>query len=1095
MTGMKSQFLGISILGPTDSVYDDNAAFIGRDRLELDRASEIGVKTHRHTGLPGLENPAQPPSAAVVEGGSIPAAREIIVGYTLEDDQQGETELSPVAVVSTPSQILSPTSEILAELDYSAGALLANHYYYAITYADGEGGETPSGPVAVAVREPGFTKGQVKLSGLAAGMAEAGAVGWRLYRSIGGGTLDLLATGTEDAFVDDGAAEVDCSVHPPGEAGNTTGQASTLVVSLPAIAQAASFINVYGTATGDFSGASLLAQFPIASAGASAAFSSLEFLDSSPPDRNRSYGGAPKIDPDSEILDWHWKRPVAVSAQLPSGQLGDVRMVESLGALYGVLNASAGGPQDWTRLASGGGSGSEGPPGPEGPEGPPGPEGPAGPAGASGAPGPAGASGAPGPAGPEGKEGPAGPEGKAGASGAPGPAGASGAPGPEGKEGPPGPEGPMGLEGPEGPAGPKGETGASGAPGPEGKAGASGAPGPEGKQGPEGPKGETGAKGEKGDTGAKGETGASGAPGASGVEGPATWTPVVTTGVRKISESSFEKTSPNEQEGQLYSQEGFVRGCFVTWKISQNNRGLGLGLNTDPTKDAHWVSIDYFFNTTAAGVLLVRESGGAEINVGTYVAGDVLAITYDGFTVRYWKNGEVLRSVARAMGAALYLDSWWNQAGGKVTDVHFGPMGEAGASGAPGPTGPEGPEGPIGLEGPAGTPAASARIETDSVSRSASGRSNIEWKHESADNYPKGMLVFVAQASGSVTDQVAGVTINGASAMRIEKVTDEKNQFTFYAYFRNHVADNSTIRVIANGPTASAVKEAVAVSFEAELMARIAERAIRLSAGTEVAINLPRGEENRVYGFAIGSSALLGKPTSPHQQIDLSNDQFSPGTFLSLITRSENSGENSWAIWNKNFKVAMAVEIGLPQDYGFVDSLPERAGIGDTCKFIASSAEGVVWDLMYDGGLFLSGGGSFYRWKKVGGPPLQAQSDTARALNNQLTYASLPTDPLSITAPLKGDYDISQYCTVSTPAVVGAVGAYSYAIGAVAASDNWTAALQSPAAVAMGVDVSKTTRRKDVAKNDIIAEKARTGGAYECSFSRRRIVLDPIRVG
>jgi virginiamycin B lyase len=356
----KTQFLGITILGPTDSIYDDNAAFINRDRIELDRAAQIGIKTHRHTGLPGLTNPVAAPSAEVVaSGGAIASDLILNVGYTLQDNQQGETELSEVATVSTPSPLSIPQVAPSAVIDYSAGNLLTNSYYYAVTYTDGDGGETPLGPTVIAEREPGFPNGRVIVSNLTAGMGLVGAAGWRLYRSIGGGLFGLLATGgaEDDEFIDDGSQSPDCSAHPPGDTVNTTNQVSTLYVTLPEVDGDASFINLYASISGGFTGASLLGQYPLASAGETIEFTQLDFLDSSPPDVNRSYGGAPKIDPDTELLDWHWKRPVKTVGELPSegNEEGDVRAILEAEepTVYMFLN------DEWKLLElGGGGSGS-----------------------------------------------------------------------------------------------------------------------------------------------------------------------------------------------------------------------------------------------------------------------------------------------------------------------------------------------------------------------------------------------------------------------------------------------------------------------------------------------------------------------------------------------------------------------------------------------------------------------------------------------------------------------------------------------------------------------------------------------------------------
>ncbi len=361
----KTPFAGLTILEPGEGLDTDNGAFIDRDRQTIDHLLQVGAKLHRHNGASGLLNPTIPASGSVIaSAGTIASDLTISLGYTIEDAQGGETMISPLTVVSTGSQMDIPLAAPSAAVEYTGGNLLVNQYYYAVTWTDGDGGETPAGPAVAAERAPGFASGQIKLTNLTYGMVAAGAVEWRLFRAIGGGTYDLLTTGGvgTDSFVDDGSTSVDCDTHPPTDSQNTTKKVNTLLVTLPNadanMARAAN-INLYGSLTGEFGEASSLGQYPIASAGAVVAFSALNFNDASPPDVNLSIGGASLIDPDTELLDWHWRRPVTGSALLGSGTLGDVKLVTGTGQLYAVLapSASAAKPSEWIPIASAAGLG------------------------------------------------------------------------------------------------------------------------------------------------------------------------------------------------------------------------------------------------------------------------------------------------------------------------------------------------------------------------------------------------------------------------------------------------------------------------------------------------------------------------------------------------------------------------------------------------------------------------------------------------------------------------------------------------------------------------------------------------------------------
>lgn len=347
----KTTFAGLMVLEPDESVVEDGGAFIGRDRDTIDRYLEIGAKTHRHTGLSGIGNPVGAPSAAVVNsGGTIPGDLALTIGYTSQDDQRGETLLSPTVAVSTPGPLDPPEDAPSAEMDYAAGSLTQDTYYYGETYVDSDGGETPLGPTTGVTREPGFPNAQVLLSGLATGLATASAAAWRLYRARGGGDFAYLASGTADTYTDDGTISPVCDAQPPQDENNSTNSINSLLIDIPAdVPEGTSFINVYLSESGDFSGGVFLEQFPVSSAGQSVLYRSIELQDAQPPDVSTSIGGANQIDPDTELLDWHWKRPVATRPDLPTGLLGDVRLVESSGTFWGMLLPS-GDTDDWQQL-------------------------------------------------------------------------------------------------------------------------------------------------------------------------------------------------------------------------------------------------------------------------------------------------------------------------------------------------------------------------------------------------------------------------------------------------------------------------------------------------------------------------------------------------------------------------------------------------------------------------------------------------------------------------------------------------------------------------------------------------------------------------
>lgn len=445
----KTPFAGLTRLEPGENTGTDGGSFGWDNPSILDRLTRIGAVTHHHDAHAKLVDPATAPSASLSEaGGAIEADTDIYVGYTVTDGDGGETLLSPVANVSTGPPFDPPETPPTASADYSAGLLLTDTYYYLVTLVDGGGGETVAGPWVEVQREPGYGSARIGLSNLRADFPLNEAVAWRIYRAKGGEEFQFLAQGSTDTFLDDGTVGCQCGIHPPDDNDNGTNSTSSLTVVVPnsgAVGSGQTF-RVYVSTDGAFSNPALMNEYPRSSAGTGITFTTLNFLDGAPPDVSTCLPGASKIDPDTDILDWHWKRPVATRAALPSGSAGDVRLSTGDGTLYGVLSASAFSPNDWTpiggginvqvagsagqalgvqtiRFASGtamvskqggsaivtifGGGGSGGI-GPEGPAGPTGPEGPAGPTGPPGPSGSAGASGAIGLTGPQGPAGSAG---------------------------------------------------------------------------------------------------------------------------------------------------------------------------------------------------------------------------------------------------------------------------------------------------------------------------------------------------------------------------------------------------------------------------------------------------------------------------------------------------------------------------------------------------------------------------------------------------------------------------------------------------------------------------------------------------------------
>lgn len=151
----------------------------------------------------------------------------------------------------------------------------------------------------------------------------------------------------------------------------------------------------------------------------------------------------------------------------------------------------------------------------------------------------------------------------------------------------------------------------------------------------------------------------------------------------------IEKTSETTGgwDASAHSAERFVAGCSLGFTVPQTNKALFVGLNSDPTTDASYASIDYAFYCTEIGTLSAWQSGNQVEHLGSYAAGDRFQITYDGAQVRWLRNGAVLRTVAVVTATPLALDTSLAHIGGRVENITWAGAGTAGAPGVRGDDG------------------------------------------------------------------------------------------------------------------------------------------------------------------------------------------------------------------------------------------------------------------------------------------------------------------------------------------------------------------------------------------------------------------------
>lgn len=149
----------------------------------------------------------------------------------------------------------------------------------------------------------------------------------------------------------------------------------------------------------------------------------------------------------------------------------------------------------------------------------------------------------------------------------------------------------------------------------------------------------------------------------------------------KLAGNTATKVGSNgDWNEQVYSRDGFTGGAYAS-AVCAAGTDLMFGLNTDTDRvsSASYNSLDYAIYATKPGgraVIYVYESGtGHDIGVH-WVIGDLLAVVYDGVSVRYLKNGVVVytSTTPPVANTTFYFDSSFYGVGDSISNIRFGPM-------------------------------------------------------------------------------------------------------------------------------------------------------------------------------------------------------------------------------------------------------------------------------------------------------------------------------------------------------------------------------------------------------------------------------------
>ncbi len=136
----------------------------------------------------------------------------------------------------------------------------------------------------------------------------------------------------------------------------------------------------------------------------------------------------------------------------------------------------------------------------------------------------------------------------------------------------------------------------------------------------------------------------------------------------------------NEWDGDAFATSGFRNGAVTSFQFVPGGVSMA-GLNTDPTADASYTSLDHAWHT-APGYCQIYENGGFVTDHGGFDASTKFQIHYDGRFIRYYKDGALMRGpVDVGAGKIFFFDSSLHDPGSRITDIEFSAAGTLGANG------------------------------------------------------------------------------------------------------------------------------------------------------------------------------------------------------------------------------------------------------------------------------------------------------------------------------------------------------------------------------------------------------------------------------
>jgi len=138
---------------------------------------------------------------------------------------------------------------------------------------------------------------------------------------------------------------------------------------------------------------------------------------------------------------------------------------------------------------------------------------------------------------------------------------------------------------------------------------------------------------------------------------------------------SIQKTSGgNAWDEHAYSTTHHGAGVPVTltFTAQENNTYKMMGLNSDPTANTSYNTIDFAWYPLVDGTVQIYENGNKiGTSYGNYTTSTLFSITYDNYYVTYKMDGVTKRTVAKGANWGFYVDSSIYTVGGGFDNIRF----------------------------------------------------------------------------------------------------------------------------------------------------------------------------------------------------------------------------------------------------------------------------------------------------------------------------------------------------------------------------------------------------------------------------------------